>query len=179
MRMGVRRDIRQINSMSEQWEPVFNYQGLYEVSNQGQVRSLPRISEYRRKDSLVKTKVGGALLKALPDPRGHMSVALFNKGHKKVCRISKLVIQSFRKPCPHGQEVFHIDGDIHNNHLDNLDYKPLAESRNNKSKLNPDKVRKIRDLYKQGFSQSVIAGLFGVHQTVISKICLGHIWKHI
>lgn len=86
--------------LQEQWLPVIGYEGRYEVSNFGQVKSL--------------SKMGGRkVLRTPPDRAGYPQVGLYGPGGKrdrKTLRVHNLVITTFMGPCPEGHWVRHLDG---------------------------------------------------------------------
>lgn len=100
--------------MVEVWKPVSGYEGMYEVSNTGKVRSLDR-----------QTKVGirrGRELKQTLLPCGYLEVSFWvgNKGKHK--RVSRLVAAAFCKKENLANEVNHKDGNKLNNNADNLEW---------------------------------------------------------
>lgn len=97
----------------ENWRPVPGYEGLYEASDHGRVRSLDRI------DSRGNRALGRVLL---PDvrPSGHLRVSLCRNGRVKRMWVHRLVLSIFVGPCPDGLEGCHDDGDPANNAVDNL-----------------------------------------------------------
>lgn len=94
--------------VSEQWLPVVGYEGLYEVSDHGRVRSLDRGS---RKGRVLSLRVTGS---------GHKTVALYLLGKPTGKNVHRLVLIAFVGPCPQGMEACHNDGNPANNHLSNL-----------------------------------------------------------
>ena len=101
------------------WLPVVGYEGLFEVSSDGRVRSLDRI---------VTTKTGvrkthrGRILSQHPDDDGYFRVGLSNAGRHRKRRVHSLVAESFIGPRPDGMEVCHNDSNRQNNHVSNLRY---------------------------------------------------------
>lgn len=101
----------------EYWRPVKGFEGLYEVSSAGQVRSLPR-----------GRSAGCAALRPGANRRGHLHVTL-SAGNVQTTRyVHKLVAEAFIGPCPDGQEVRHWDGNPANNTVGNLRYGTRAEN---------------------------------------------------
>lgn len=96
------------------WKPVKNYEGLYEVSNLGEVRSLDRTDSIGR-------KIKGRLLKPA-QCKGYQVVGLHKKGKMKQVYIHRLVAEAFIGEPPKGYEVNHIDENKANNCVDNLEY---------------------------------------------------------
>ena len=109
--------------MSETWRAVIGYEGLYEVSDHGRVRSLDRVQTYCRIDQYsgrnltVVRKHRGRMLRPGRMPRGHLSVAL-GKGNS-IC-VHVLVLEAFVGPCPPNHECCHDDDVPDHNVLSNL-----------------------------------------------------------
>ena len=105
--------------MSEIWRPVIGFEGKYEVSNYGRVRSVDRIvvrSDGRRR--FYK----GMFLKQLTSDKGYQFVQM-SDCHKNVTRmVHRLVAEAFIGPRPAGLEVNHVDEDKSNNCVGNLEY---------------------------------------------------------
>lgn len=93
---------------NEVWKAVVGYEGLYEVSNTGKVRSLynARCRKYRIKE-----------LKPGTDSSGYLFVALHKDGERKQHLLHKLVMTAFVGPRPEGYEINHIDEDKTNNFI--------------------------------------------------------------
>lgn len=104
--------------MKEIWMPISGFEGLYEVSNLGRVKSLERVNYYpdgrihqRKKEKLLSTK---------PDKRGYISVVLCKDGKIYPHCLHRLVAEAFI-PNPEGKpNVDHIDTNPSNNMVDNL-----------------------------------------------------------
>ena len=108
--------------MIEEYRPVKGYEGLYEISNFGNVKSLERTDSMSR---IVKEKI----LKQFISSRLYDSVCLLNKNY---C-VHKLVAIAFLNHIPNGLKLVidHIDNNSRNNRLDNLQ---LITNRENLSK---------------------------------------------
>lgn len=94
----------------EEWKSIKNYEGLYEVSSLGNVKSLPRNT----------TK--GRILKQSKQAQGYRFVYLSKNGISKKHTIHRLVAQAFI-PNPNNYPVInHKDGNVENNCVDNLEF---------------------------------------------------------
>jgi hypothetical protein len=110
--------------MTERWKSVVGYEGLYEVSDLGNVRSLNRI---------VKTVKGqrrfrGKVLKQLVRPDGYHVVALSREGKERPYRVHVLVLGAFSGPRPSGEETLHGNGNRSDNRFVNLRYGTRSEN---------------------------------------------------
>jgi hypothetical protein len=99
----------------EVWQPVQGYEGLYEVSDQGRVRSLDRWSCEGQGRRWIKERV----LAPVTDKDGYQLVTI--KG--KLLKVHRLVMLSFCGTPPEwATMVNHIDKDPSNNALSNLEW---------------------------------------------------------
>ncbi|WP_210502018.1 NUMOD4 domain-containing protein [Pantoea ananatis] len=99
--------------MKEIWKPIRGYEGIAEVSSEGNVRSIDRVTTNG-------SKAKGRLLTKWPDKDGYLKVGL-NKGGRQVkFLVHRLVAMSFLQGC--GPQVNHINGIKHDNHYKNLQW---------------------------------------------------------
>lgn len=105
------------DEIAERWLPVRDYEGFYEVSSHGGVRSA------RRKGSK-----GGLLAQTLRED-GYFQVDLYKDGRRWHRKVHQLVADSFHGPCPPGQQIRHWDGDSQNNFYANLVYGTASDDR--------------------------------------------------
>lgn len=102
--------------MIEEWRTIFGYEGLYEVSSYGRVRSLDRYVV----DSLGNRRFyKGKVLSPIKDKVGYLSVKL-QEGNKH--NIHRLVAQAFIENPDNLPQVNHKDEDKSNNRVDNLEW---------------------------------------------------------
>lgn len=102
--------------LTETWLPVVGWEGLYEVSDQGRVRSLPREVAFGERTRVVPSRI----LKPGRDVHGKLYVNLSNGSLRRVQRVHRLVLEAFVGPRPEGMEGCHFDDDNENNRLSNL-----------------------------------------------------------
>ena len=95
----------------ENWKDIENYEGLYQVSNEGRVKSLS--NDKTRKEKILKPAADGG---------GYMYVNLYKNGQKKSHKVHRLVASAFIDNSDNLPEVNHIDEDKTNNNLENLEW---------------------------------------------------------
>lgn len=104
----------------ENWLPVVGWEGIYEVSDQGRVRSLDRIIETSR----GQWRLRGRMLRPSPahlePPIKYRAVDLQFERRTQYVRLHVLVLEAFVGPRPDGMAACHNDGDINNNTVGNL-----------------------------------------------------------
>lgn len=98
---------------AEEWRAIAGYEGIYEVSDQGRVRSLDRIGADGRRWTSKLLKLGQY-------PSGHLYVGLFRDGKQKIFQVHRLVLEAFVGPCPEGMECCHGEGGPGDNRRENL-----------------------------------------------------------
>lgn len=103
--------------MSERWLPIVGYEGFYEVSDQGRVRSLDRVVPCGTRK--MRTYRGRALADSA-DTAGYRIVALYRDGRRRTTKVHSLVLESFVGSRPAGMEACHNNGDLADNRLANL-----------------------------------------------------------
>ena len=141
--------------MEEIWKDVVGYEGYYQVSNLGRVRSLDRIASNGRKikGNILSTKVN--------TPQYYPRVSLSVNGKMKLVQVHRLVAQAFvYNPDPeHKTQVGHKDESRTNNRADNLEWVTPKENSNmplhrkRVSKANEGKVLSAETKSKISLSQ--------------------------
>lgn len=102
-------------SDEERWLPVAGFEGVYEVSDLGRVRSLDRLESM----SSGRTRQRyGKLVRGTQDD--YRIVHLRSRGCARNVRVHRLVLETFVGPCPDKHEGCHNDGNRTNNALSNL-----------------------------------------------------------
>ena len=172
----------------ENWLPVVGYDGHYEVSDLGSVRSLDRTIN----GSMGRlVNIHGKTLSKQKHPCGYRTVNLSVGGVLKTRLIHHLVLEAFCCSRPTGMECRHLDGDKTNNAFDNLRWGTSKENledcvrhgnffvgeKTSRAKLNRESVRAIRFLIKNtNITQKKIAQAYGVFITTIYNIKSRKTW---
>ncbi len=171
--------------MAEIWRDVINYEGLYQVSNRGRVKSLERIVHRSSKKRGEKQSVGVKILKQNHVGRDNLMVRLCKNATELDFLVHRLVATAFIPNPNNLPEVNHKDGYRRNNHLKNLEWMThldnIRHARKNclyPTRLKETSVRIIKRLLEIGEqSQREIAEEFGVAQQAISNINCGATWS--
>ena len=109
--------------MNEIWKPIQGYEGIYEVSSFGRVRSVPREWEQEnRHGTLSRYRIDGSIIKPRFN-RGYLSIGLrTDPKHLKRFQVHRLVAQTFVPNPDNMPQVNHKDEDKTNNRADNLEW---------------------------------------------------------
>lgn len=159
--------------MSEKWKAIKGYEGLYEASSLGRIRSLKR------------TSTSGRVLKQYVSPHnGYCYVSLCKDNRRISKRVHKLVYTAF-----YGWEwgsgyhkehtIDHIDGDKTNNRIDNLEVCTQSENQKRayKKGLNPVFSKMVIDLTTGQIFDSVLEAAnsvrTGANGAAVSRVCKG------
>lgn len=164
-----------MTSNSEIWKDIPGYEGRYQASTEGRIRSVDhrvRVVAHGKEATRITR---GQVLRPGRQKSGHVSVVLGHGAHGSP--VHQLIMLTFVGPVPEGCEVCHNDGNPANNALNNLRYdtrseniKDVVRQGGRWKKLNASDVRTIRRRLKSGDRGSDIARDFNVTQTQISRI---------
>lgn len=169
----------------EHFKPIPGFEGIYEVSNVGTVRTV------KRQDRAGKTRKVRVLKPSLSID-GYVRNNLWHNGRAMHIGTHRLVYMAFVGPIPDGHEINHINGVRDDNrvenlscitHADNVRYSKEVLKANyatfGNAKLTEQDVRRIKRLLAEGLSQIQIAPMFGVRKTTIGNIKTGRSWSHV
>ena len=106
-----------ITSAAESWKPVLGYEGFYEVSDQGRVRSLDQ--SVRVGHGAFRTRRGRMLKQRISSGR-YPGVTLSRNSKIRPTHVHVLVLEAFTGPRPDGMHVCHINDICTDNRLVNL-----------------------------------------------------------
>jgi hypothetical protein len=173
--------------MDERWLPVVGFEGLYEVSDLGRVRSIDRTVFQNRENGLQPFRYRGMLLKPTNGSHGYPTIKMPDgMGH---C-IHTMVLKAFVGPCPDGMECLHEDDDRTNAKLTNLSWDTFLKNRQDASKrgrvqhgekhyharLTDEIVRMIRT---SAMPTRELAERLGVACETVRRARVGISWRHV
>lgn len=172
----------------ESWKEVPGFEGRYEVSSIGRIRSLPRVLNNGR-------GCPGGVLRATQRGGRYFYVMLGKDGTRHYFAVHHLVLMAFVGPRSEGMEGCHFNGDSGDNSIENLRWDTSKGNhkdrirhgrtgtvwgeRHHATKLTDDSVRRIRALVSNGAIQRRVAEQFGVHPATICEIMKGKKRAHV
>lgn len=176
--------------MDEVWLYIEGFEGMYQVSNTGKVRSCERVETFisKRKsgDVLMTRKRSSGIL--VPSQQDYNTVRLYRDGNCYPALVHRLVAHEFVPNTENKPEVNHIDEDKLNNNASNLEWCTSSEnsrhschkttgSKSGMAKLTEDNVGQIFELLVEGkLTQTEIGKRYGVSNHAIHKIKCGANW---
>lgn len=174
----------------EIWRPIAGYEGLYEVSNLGQVRSLDRIIK-RRDGSIVLYK--GMIMKQQIKKKKRYGIILYKNNTQRNFMVHRLVAEAFIPNPKHLETVNHKDENPFNNNVDNLEwmtnrenllYGTRTERGKKKQQIKVEKLTKDLEhveyydslteaaIKNNAYISNISNAIHGKH-----KSCVGYIWR--
>lgn len=168
--------------MKEEWRDIKGWEGVYQISNSGNLKSLKFGKE--------------RILKKRYDAYGYVMYSLNKDGKSYQRKAHRLVLESFGEKIRGKEHVNHKNGVKGDNRIENLEWcthseniqhafdvglaKGMKGEKHPQCKLTKEQVVQIRNMYKPGkVSQEAVAKLFGVDRKVVSDIYLGKSWSHL
>lgn len=170
--------------MEEIWKDVIGFEGLYQISNLGRVRSLDKFQKNHGKLQFRK----GSIKSLRRTKQGYILCDLYISGKQKSIRVHKLVAEAFIENPLNKTTVNHIDGNKENNNVLNLEWATPKEQNQHFYKYNlknKENIKKAISAMNKASSQKIIclndgkiyssiaevARIFNVSDRWISKIC--------
>lgn len=182
----------------EIWKPVVGYEGKYEVSSEGRVRSISRWHTVIQQGNPVRKPIKGRVLKDADDGIGYRLVNLRGGSNDGTVRVHQLVALAFfgyppGDIGPTKWQVNHKDGNKANNHLSNLEWVThlgnmqhasrtgLVERGEDRdcAKLTRNKVVDIRRRVAEGEKQCDLAEEYEVSRATVCCVVKGTRWGHV
>ena len=169
----------------EDWKDIPGYEGKYQASSAGNIRSIDRQITQIGRGGLPSTRLikGRVLRPGQYCKAGHVSVMLGKKSFGRP--VHRLVMLTFVGPPPVNQEVRHLNGNPKDNRLVNLAYGTRSENnldvlRQGKAyrKLTTADASEIKAMLADGRTGHEIANKYAVSETTISHIKVGRTHSH-
>lgn len=177
----------------EEWRAVIGWEGLYEVSSEGRVRSLPRIVPVTIRGKRATYVTGGKMLSLSKGNGGYPTVGMHNRGASRKDSVHVLVCEAFIGPRPSSEhQVNHKDFDKTNNTPGNLEWVIPSKNishlfcngrsrgkRNGREILKPCEVLEIRRLWAAGIKPRMLCKMFLISEDSCRRIRLRRSWKDL
>lgn len=171
--------------MAEIWKDIPGYEGRYQASTEGRIRSVDRSEHCTPVDGkkpYTRFKKG-RVLSACPGSNGYPYVGLRKAQYSNNATFSPvphLVALTFIGPRPDGLIICHADGDKNNNRLNNLRYDTGTENKidiyrigGKCGKLTVEQAKDVKRRLARGESKSSIASMYGISRTAVRYIAKG------
>ncbi|MCF1632931.1 NUMOD4 domain-containing protein [Tetragenococcus koreensis] len=171
--------------MKEIWRTIVGYEGFYEVSSLGKVRSLKRSIEQKGDVKHIRV-MEGRVLKHNLDRNGYHKVVLSKNGKTKTFKIHRLVAKAFILNTDNLPQVNHIDEDKTNNCVSNLEWCTAKQNINYGTRIKRQRVargKKVEGIDSKGnivfkFGTIREAAKYGFSHQCISACARGRNKKH-
>jgi len=166
----------------EVWKDIENYEGIYQVSSFGNIRSLSR---FRTGKGCSKILIDGKLMKVKLSKTGYSTIHLRKNGESKHPSIHRLVAKAFLINKENKPTVNHVDGNKNNNNISNLEWSTSAEQMQHavvNNLVNKQGSAKFTKVYKQeiynyyhnhDISIFALSRLFSVSERTAGRIVKG------
>lgn len=173
----------------EIWKDIPGYEGCYQASSLGRVRSLPRITKHWRGGP---KRVAGRVLRAHTMQNGYVRVPLYKNGRDTFPGVHRLVLSAFAGPSD--KQVNHRNGNKADNRLENLEWASGIENmahaietrlldqrgeKHHNARLSDLQTQQIRELLSRRVLHKEIAKQFGVARSTITAINRGAIRRNV
>jgi DNA-binding transcriptional regulator YiaG len=175
--------------MQEIWKDIPEYEGIYQVSNLGNLKSYDRIVFFNKVKALRK----GKILSLRQNKDGYLYTNISVDKKRKTIKPHRIVAKVFIQNIEKKTCVNHINGIKNDNRVENLEWVTHSENtkhavkiglkkgkRNGTShfcKLDKKQVEEIRNIYLKGnISQLNLAKLFNISQSQVSRILRKENW---
>lgn len=178
--------------MKEEWKNIYGFEGIYQVSNLGRVKSIARY---------VTAKFGSRrlnkerILKAAKDTDGYYRVVLYLDGNKFTKKVHRIVAEAFVIGRFEGAVVNQKDENKGNNHADNLEWVTHAENMRYGTKsirqgkklekpikqltIDGDLVATYNSIKEAEYINKIKRGTIGKALRGICKTSHGYFWEYM
>lgn len=172
----------------EEWRDVAFFEGRYQVSALGRVRSLPRVTLRPGKKPYP---VAGKVLAQVTHHSGYKMITFIDADSRKhTFQVHRLVLEAFKGSCPPDMEACHGDNDPANNVIGNLRWDTRLGNNADKivagttrrgelhhgAKLTRTQAQSIKPRIAAGETRAAIAAEFGVAPGVVERVARGERW---
>lgn len=167
----------------ETWKDIFGYEGLYQISNRGRLKSL--VGGWRKSEKI---------LKSCHNTDGYLIIGLYKDKKRKTKRVARLIAEAFISNPNNKPQINHKNGIKTDDRIDNLEWVTSSENhqhafrvgiksqkgeKHNRTHLTEKDILVIHGLYlSKTFNQMILSRIYRINQQGISKILLGSNWNY-
>lgn len=196
-------------NIGEKWKPIPNFEGFYEASSLGRIRSVDRWCNHSRYKNGLQHRQGRLISPGRSSKYGHLKVKLCSNGKCVSRHVHQLILETFVGPKPAGNEVRHLNGIADDNRLENLAYGTRQENaddakkhgtmrskgasiskskkgistvwceKHGMAKLTDDQVREMRQRFADGMTTAEASKMYGINQNHARQIQIGKAWAKL
>lgn len=139
------------------WVDIPNYEGCYMINKLGQIKSMPRVVDSRKRNSGVNTRtISLGHLRPELTKRGYLRVTLSNGGAKKRYLLHRLVASIFIPNTENKPQINHKDGNKENNCVENLEWVTSYENNKHAREFGLNNGRRGQFKYGGQLLQSIL-----------------------
>lgn len=172
-----------MSEKAEIWRPVVGYEGCYEISNLGNMRSLTRTVMRGGLLALIQ----GLPLRLKVNKSGYLYVNISKVSKSKTFVVHRIVAKAFLPNPQNLPVVNHVDFNVKNNAASNLEWCSVGDNvrhaiHNNRfgtQRLTIVQVLEIRDAYKAGDKPAALAALYDIGVRHVWRIGTGRSYAHV
>ena len=180
----------------EVWKDIAGYEGFYQISSLGRVKSLARVIT---KSNGVKLNVKETIRKQSKCPKGYLFISLNGENKRKMHKVHRLVAETFIPNPDNKPQVNHIDGNKRNNKVENLEWVTNSENQIHaldkglvKRNINSHRSKRVRQYTRDGMfikefpSVAQVERELGFKNRHVATACrgeektaYGYVWKYV
>jgi len=176
---------------NEIWKDVIEFNGCYQVSSLGRIKSKDRIViKKHNSGKMMRQFYKGRMLSGTPQKYGHISVHLGFEGRKYGRSLHRLILETFSGKAPHGCECCHNNGISSDNRIENLRWDTHTENNKDRKKHGMYAVGEKHAMAKLteeqaleikycGMSPIKASRKFNIGLSTIHRIRNGESWRFI
>lgn len=180
-----------MTKIDEIWLPVKSYEGIYEISNLGRVKSITRFVTDILNGKERVHRINGCIFKYRVDQKGYPIVKISKNGHYRNIPVHRLIAAAFIENPSNLPAINHINGIKSDNRIENIEWCTIGDNTrhafasgliknkgvdNVSAKLSENQVIEI--INSKEPTKNLLP-IYGVSANVINEIKRGNRWKHL
>ena len=177
--------------MTEEWRDIKGYEGIYQASDKGRIRSLDRRIGGKRKGSTRNWK--GTIKHPTKRKNGYLKITFYKDGKSETREVQRVVAETFIPNPENKAQVNHKDGNKENNCIENLEWVTAREnSIHARDVLDKGSMKRVAQFSRGGVliaeyrSLRIASENIGIKQCGISNVLSGrrytaggYVWRYV